>query len=81
MQDFANAKEVLKLEEDNIKLADENQKIALERFRLAQSTAIELREAQVSYVNALTRLVNARYSAKAAETELLRLQGELIKGN
>jgi multidrug efflux pump len=81
VQDFANAKEVLKLEEDNIKLADENQKIALERFRLAQSTAIELREAQVSYVNALTRLVNARYSAKAAETELLRLQGELIKGN
>jgi outer membrane protein TolC len=78
-QDFANAKELLKLEEENIQLADENQKIALERFRLAQSTAIELREAQNSYVNALTRLVNARYNAKAAETELLRIQGELVK--
>jgi outer membrane protein TolC len=79
MKDFVTAKEALKLEEDNIALADENQKIALERFRLAQSTAIELREAQVSYVNAQTRLVNARYAAKVAETELLRLQGELVK--
>ncbi|HLP21082.1 MAG TPA: TolC family protein, partial [Chitinophagales bacterium] len=79
LKDFTNAKELLKLEEENIQLADENQKIALERFRLAQSTSIELREAQISYVNALVRLVNARYSAKVAETELLRVQGELVK--
>jgi len=79
LKDFTNAKEQLKLEEENISLADENQKIALERFRLAQSTAIELREAQISFVNAKTRLVNARYAAKIAETEMLRLQGELIK--
>jgi len=79
LKDFANAKEQLKLEQENIQLADENQKIALERFRLTQSTAIELREAQISFVNAQTRLVNARYAAKVAETELLRLQGELVK--
>ncbi len=79
IKDFSNAKEQLKLEEENILLADENQKIALERFRLAQSTAIELREAQASFINAQTRLLNARYVAKVAETELLRLQGELVK--
>lgn len=79
LRNFANAKELLDLEQENIQLADENQQIALERFRLAQSTAIELREAQQSYVNAQVRLVNARLSAKAAETELLRLQGELVK--
>jgi len=79
LKDFANAKEQLSLEEQNIQLAEENQKIALERFRLAQSTAIELREAQISFVNAQTRLVNARYSAKVAETEMKRLQGELVK--
>ncbi len=79
LKDFTNAKEQLKLEEENIQLADENQKIALERFRLAQSTAIELREAQISYVNALTRLANTRYNTKVAETELLRVQGELVK--
>ncbi len=79
LKDYTSAIEQLKLEEENISLADENQKIALERFRLAQSTSIELREAQVSYVNALTRLVNARYAAKVAETEMLKLKGELVK--
>lgn len=79
LKDFANAKELLKLEEENIVLADENQKIALERFRLAQSTSIELRETQKSFIDAQTRLVNARFAAKIAETELLRLQGGLIK--
>ncbi len=79
LRDFVMAKEQLNLEIENIALADENQKIALERFRLAQSTAIELREAQISFVNAQTRLVNVRYAAKVAETELMRLQGELVK--
>lgn len=79
LKDFQNAKALLELEEDNILLADENVKIAAERFRLAQSTSIEYREAQLSYIDALTRLVNARYTAKAAETELLRLRGELVK--
>lgn len=79
LKELAIALEQLKLEEENIMLADENQKIALERFRLSQSTAIELREAQVSYINARTRLLNARYAAKVAETELMKLQGELVK--
>lgn len=79
LKDFANAQQLRKLEEENILLADENQKIALERFRLSQSTSIELREAQASFINAQYRLVAARYAAKVAETELLRLQGELVK--
>jgi Outer membrane protein len=79
LKDFMLAQEHLRLEEENILLADENQKIAYERFKLAQSTAIELREAQLSYIHAQTRLVNARYAAKVAETELMRLQGELVK--
>ncbi|HWB65027.1 MAG TPA: TolC family protein [Chitinophagales bacterium] len=78
MKNFETAKEALQLEEENIGLAKENVSIALERFRVAESTAIELRQAQQSYVEALTRLVNARYNAKAAETELLRIQGKLV---
>jgi outer membrane protein TolC len=78
-KDFEKALESLKLEEENIGLADENVKIALERFRLAESTSIEMRTAEVSYVDALTRLVTARFNAKAAETELMRIQGELVK--
>jgi outer membrane protein TolC len=77
--DFEKALEALKLEEENIGVADENVKIALERFRLAESTSIEMRTAEVSYVDAITRLVTARFNAKAAETELLRIQCELVK--
>jgi outer membrane protein TolC len=79
LKDFETAKDALKLEEENILLAKENSFIAFERFRLAQSTAIELRQAQQSYVDAMTRLVTARFNAKTAETELLRIQGELVK--
>lgn len=79
LRNFENAKEILELEESNVQLADENAKIALERFRLAQSTSIELRQAQLSLVDAQTRVVNARLNAKYAETELMRLQGELVK--
>ena len=79
LKDFETAKDVLKLEEENITYADENVKIALERFRLAQSTTIELRTAQQSFEDAQTRLVNARFNAKSAETELMRLQGDLVK--
>jgi outer membrane protein TolC len=77
--DFEKAREALNLEEENIGIADENVKIALERFRLAESTSIEMRTAEVSYVDAITRLVTARFNAKAAETELLRIQCELVK--
>lgn len=79
LRNFANAKALLELEEANIQLADENQKIAAERFRQAQSSAIEFREAQRSYIESLTRLVNARYEAKIAEIEWLRLSGKLIQ--
>ena len=78
-KDFEKAEESLRLEEANINIADENLKIAFARFRLAESTALEMRTAEQSFVDALTRLVNARFNAKAAETELLRIQGELVK--
>ena len=78
-KDWNVTKQLLQLEVENSKLADENVTIALERFRLGQSTAIELREAQKSYEESNARLANVRYQAKVAETELLRLQSELVK--
>ena len=78
-KDFEKAKLILKMEQENILLADENLKIAAERFRLAQSTAIEMRQAETSYSNAMNRLVQAKFVLKSAETELLRLMGRLVK--
>lgn len=69
----------LELEEENIKLARENVYIALERNRLGLSTILELRESQKSLSDAYTRLITARYNTKLAETELLRLKGNLVQ--
>ncbi len=78
-KNYQGAIAILKLEEENISIAKENVSIALERFRLGTSNNIELMFAQKSYEDALSRLLSARYDAKLSETELLRLQGQLIK--
>ena len=70
---------MLDLEETNILLAKENVNIQLELFRLGGSTIIQLRDAQLSLADAYDRLIEARYNTKLAETELMRLKGELIK--
>jgi len=72
-------KQLLTLEQDNIALAEENVMIARERFRQGVSTYLELREAQKSLQDAYNRLIAARYNTKVAETELLRLKGDLLK--
>ena len=76
---YENAKKVLLIEEENILLAKENVFIALEGFKRGIITFIELRTAQQSLADGYNRLINARYIAKVAETELLRLKGALIQ--
>ena len=78
-KDYEMEKQSLALEEENILLAKENVMIALERFRLGVSTYLELRETQKSLEDAYNRLLAARYNTKLAETELLRLKGDLVK--
>jgi outer membrane protein len=67
------------LEEENVQLARQNVEVALERFRLGLSTSVELREVQNALAAASSRLVAARFEAKQAELELLRLSGELLE--
>lgn len=78
-KDYELQKQLLALEEENIRLAKENVAIALERFKLGVSTWLELREAQISLELAYNRLIAARYNTKVAETELMRQKGELVK--
>lgn len=78
-KDYELQQKTLALEEENILLAKENVFIALERLRLGISTALELRETQKSLELAYDRLIAARYNTKLAETELLRLKGDLVK--
>jgi len=74
---YQNNLELVDLEQDNLSNAEETLEIALERFRLGDISSLELREAQRSFLESENRLINAQFEAKFAETELLRLSGEL----
>ncbi|MFM1857419.1 MAG: hypothetical protein RLZ05_479 [Bacteroidota bacterium] len=74
---YQSSKSSLQLEEENIQLAKENVRIVLDVYRLNSTTLIQLKEAQKSLQDAYTRLIRARFQTKLAETELLRLKGEL----
>lgn len=76
---YDNAKKILLIEEENILLAKENVTIALEGFKRGIATFIELRTAQQSLADGYNRLIAARYVTKVAETELLRLNGSLLR--
>jgi outer membrane protein len=74
---YQNSIELVDLEEENLLNAEETLDIALERFRLGSISSLEFREAQRTFLAAENRLINAKFEAKVAETELLRLSGEL----
>lgn len=76
---YRNSLNLIEIESRNLEVALENEEIALERYRLGNSTALELREAQTNAVEVESRLLNARYSTKISEVELLRLTGSLLQ--
>ena len=76
---YQNYLQLLDLEETNIQLSRQNVDIALERYRLGLLTPLALREAQRNELNAETRLLDIRYAAKQAETQLRRLSGDLVQ--
>lgn len=78
-KNYEAQKQLLTLENDNIVLAEENVNIARERWKQGVATFIEYREAQFSLQDARNRLYAAQYNLKLAETELLRLKGDLLK--
>jgi outer membrane protein len=78
-KNFDYATKMLKLNEENVKVAQENVQITLERYRLNQSNSIEIKQAQGSYEDALYNVILARYNAKTAEIELKKLSNDLVK--
>jgi outer membrane protein len=76
---YERSLQLVELEEANVDAARQNAVVALERFRLGVSTSIELREVQRALIDAESRLVAARFEAKAAEIDLRALAGELVE--
>lgn len=75
---YQNSIDLITLERENLSLALENAEITLERYRLGNSNALELREAQRNAVQAQSRLIDAVYTTKIAEIELMRLTGQIV---
>jgi outer membrane protein len=78
-KEYEQQKKALALEEESILLAKENVNILFQVYKLNSTTLIQLKEAEKSLADAYNRLIAARYSTKLAETELLRLKGDLVK--
>jgi outer membrane protein len=77
LTDFENQQKLLAIELENAKLVKENLEISMQRLRFGQTTALEVRQAQQSYEDSFTRLINFKYSLKVAETTLKLLISEL----
>ncbi len=75
---YVRSLQLVALERENVEAARQNAAVALERFRLGASTSLELREVQRALIDAESRLVTARFEAKAAEIDLLALSGLLL---
>ena len=77
LTDFEAQKNLLQIEVDNNALAKENVEISIQRLRLGQTTSLEIRQAQESYQDSFTRLLNFEYNLKVSETKLKQLISEL----
>lgn len=75
---YQNSIDLISLERENLGLATENAQITLETYKLGNTNALELREAQRNAVEAETRLLDAIYNTKIAEIELIRLTGQMV---
>ena len=76
---YVDALELIEVERESLEYTRQSLDIALERFRLGTINSVELREAQLSLLNAENGLILAQIQAKTAETELLRLSGRLLR--
>jgi outer membrane protein len=75
---YENSMNLIQLETENYAIAKQNIDIAFDRFKVGIATSYELREVQRNAVAAETRLIEAKFAAKAAEIELIRLSGNLL---
>ena len=69
--------ELVKLEAKNVDIAKQNLDITMEKYRIGTITTLEVRTAQLNYVNAITRNSTAQYNAKVSEVALKVLAGNL----
>jgi outer membrane protein TolC len=78
---YENSKRLLEIERINYEVAVESTDITLDRFRLGITNYLEFRDAQVSRLQAESRLIESLYTIKENEIELMRLSGKIYFAN
>lgn len=76
-QEYQTAIRIAEMEQKNVKNAEENNFIATERFKKLQGNTIELRQAQLSLIEAQDRYINAVFRSKIAALSIDLLTGEV----
>jgi adhesin transport system outer membrane protein len=76
---YSNYLRLVALEEQNLSTATENLSIAMERYRLGNLSGLDLREVQMSLLEARESLLSAKYQAKLAEISLLLISGRIME--
>lgn len=76
-QAYQNNLQLLNLEKVNVITARENHEIAKERYMLGDLSGIEMREAQLSLLQAEERLLSVEYDTKICEISLLLISGDI----
>lgn len=78
-QSYQAAISRLEGEAKNLDITKKYLDLTLQRYELNQANAVDLREAQRAYEDAVFRLLSVRFLAKQSETELLRIAAQLVK--
>lgn len=68
-----------RLEQENLGYAKENIDIQRALLRVGIANALQTREAESSYVDALVRFYQAVYNLKVSETQVLELENKLVQ--
>jgi len=76
-QTYLTNLDLVKLEKKNVEIAEQNLDITMEKYRIGTITTLEVRTAQLNYVNALSRSSTAQFNAKLSEVNLKELAGNL----
>lgn len=76
-QTYLTNLELVKLEARNEEIAEENLDITMAKFRIGTITTLEVRTAQLNYINAMARNSSAQFQAKMSEVRLKELAGNI----
>ena len=72
-------KALFNLEKDNFSMALENVRASMERYKVGNISAFQLKDAQKTYEGAYSRYINASFDVKEAELSLLKAGGKIIQ--